>query len=125
MAEAIFYSNNHFVTPAHLYGRHKLEVLRFLRQLPRRAVKHLRHLTWVIRHLLQYDDTLRPGHFTFPDWKQVLRILDQEAALSHLTITIDMSLQHQKRGYHPGGSQDPLARMNNLLTEEWLLGEGK
>jgi hypothetical protein len=42
-----------------------------------------------------------------------------------LTITIDMSLQHQRRGYHPGGSQDPLARMNNLLTEEWLLGEGK
>ena len=125
MAEAIFYSNNHFVTPAHPYGRHKLEILRFLRRLPRRAVKHLRHLTWVIRHLLQYDDTLRPGHFTFPDWKEVLRILDQEAALSHLTITIDMSLQHQRRGYHPGGSQDPWDRMNNLLTEEWLLGEGK
>jgi hypothetical protein len=52
MAEAIFYSNNHFVTPAHLYGRHKLEVLRFLRQLPRRAVKtfetsHLGHPPFV------------------------------------------------------------------------------
>ena len=106
LATHIFYTRNRFIilprsgkncgfsqrTPAQ--GGLSL----FLASLPLYAWKDLRYVQWTLPPI--YPDYMLPGEEGTLDWSETIGLLSDNADLSKLSLTINMSLQRQDPEFH-------------------------